>query len=98
MRCIGLSTTNKTSKAASDRRRYRRWNVSIPSRFKDKGGTHDCIICDLSPAGAGVEMASEQTLPVGTDVILQLEGFGAIPSETRHNGSERLGSAGRYPV
>ena len=36
-------------------------------------------------------MVGEQTIPVGTDVTLPLEGFGEIPSETRHNGPERLG-------
>jgi hypothetical protein len=59
-----------------DRRTLRRFAVSLQGRiFCPNGAVKDCILVDISSAGAAVQCAS---LPDGSEVSLQVEKIGRI--------------------
>lgn len=63
----------------------------MPATVQVSGQDRPCIVRDLSPGGAGLEVTSGEPLAPGTDVVLSLEPFGAIPAEVRYATSGRNG-------
>ena len=63
-------------KASASRRRFRRWFVDMPTVLYVAGAPHDCTIRDLTPASAGVQLESAEEIADGTEVALDLGGFG----------------------
>ncbi len=51
----------------------------------------ECLVYDLSPGGARVELRESQHPDVGTEVVLQLAGLDQIASEVRHSQGGVLG-------
>ena len=51
----------------------------------------ECLVYDLSPGGARVELCEPRNLDTGTEVALQLAGLDQIASEVRHSQDRVLG-------
>lgn len=66
------------------RRRFRRWSVNLPASVSVLQAPRSCSVFDLSPAGARVRLFDGEALARGTEVVLELDGFGSIPAEVRH--------------
>ncbi len=78
-------------KASASRRRFRRWFVDMPTVLYIAGAPHDCTIRDLTPASAGIQLESAAEIAVGTEVALDLGGFGTIQALVRSSGQHHLG-------
>lgn len=72
-------------------RRFRRWTVEISGYVEVDTVSHYCTITDISPGGARVRLLDVEPLDPGTEVRLDLEGYGSIPAEVRHSVSGVLG-------
>lgn len=77
--------------ADSSRRRFRRWFVDMPSTLYIGNEANRCVIGDLSPLSAGVRLAQAKALAVGTEVALDLGGFGSVSAEVRSSDHLHLG-------
>lgn len=66
------------------RRRYRRWAVNLRASISVVLEPRACSVFDLSPAGARIRLLNGDTLAQGTEVLLELDGFGTVPAEIRH--------------
>ena len=51
----------------------------------------ECLVYDLSPGGARVELRESQYPDIGSEVVLQLGGLDQIASEVRHSQGGVLG-------
>lgn len=56
----------------------------MPATVQVSGQDRPCIVRDLSPGGAGLEVTSGGPLAPGDQVVLSLEPFGAIAAEIRY--------------
>ncbi len=72
-------------------RRFRRWQVDIPIFIEAEDQTHYCSVYDISPGGARVRPLQGDELPVGTRVSLDLEFFGHVEAEVRHQAGGIVG-------
>ncbi len=63
--------------AASDRRRFRRVEVSLPGRYMlEDGSEHPCICIDVSVGG--VRLRADNAGPWGSRVVAYIDGVGRI--------------------
>ncbi|MGH6889677.1 MAG: sensor histidine kinase [Rhizomicrobium sp.] len=78
-----------------DRRRQTRYRVRLKGKLlvRDSGREEDCTILDLSPDGAGIKCAG--SAPIGTHVVLYVDGFGRFEGKVVQRDRLRLGVAFR---
>jgi hypothetical protein len=81
------------AKAKSERRRFRRVQMSLPGRlFTPSDGTEGrCTVLNLSPGGAAI--ACEINPPYGTPVVLYVDGFGRFEGTVARRDGEGFGIA-----
>lgn len=73
------------------RRRLRRWSVSMEATIWIDDTACACTVIDLSPAGARVQLKDVREVPIGSELELELEDFGAVPCEVRYSEAGALG-------
>ncbi len=78
-------------KQTGSRRRLRRWTVNIQATVWIGDQAVECLVQDLSPAGARIQLLESKTVAVGTQIRLNLESFSAIPAEVRYSADGTLG-------
>lgn len=89
-----LSSTNLLDRWRDvdySRRRYRRWRINEKAVVKYSGAAHDCLVRDISPGGASIEIDSEKALAVNDRINFELDGYDPLYSEVRHITDGRLG-------
>ncbi len=69
----------------SRRRRLRRWTVNIQAVIWIGDQATECLVQDLSPAGARIQLSEIKSVAIGTQIRLDLESFSAIPAEVRYS-------------
>lgn len=70
------------------RRRYNRW-TPMSATLSHDGEQHQCIVRDISPAGACVLAEAADKLREAADVLLELANYGMVPAQvTRTKGNE----------
>ncbi len=72
-------------------RRFRRGQVGIPIFIEADDQTHYCSVYDISPGGARARPLQGDAMPVGTRVSLDLEFFGHVDAEVRHQAGGIVG-------
>ncbi|HEY3776788.1 MAG TPA: ATP-binding protein [Rhizomicrobium sp.] len=85
--------THSSISSVSDRRRQIRSRIRLKGKLlvRDSAQEEDCTILDLSPDGAGVKCAG--SAPVGTHVVLYVDGFGRFEGKVVRRDRLRLGVA-----
>ncbi len=73
------------------KRRFRRWSVDVPAYVDVGSASHYCTVTDISPGGARARLLDAEPLVLGTEVCLDLDGYGSVPAEVRHSASGVLG-------
>ena len=73
------------------RRRYKRWEVAEQATLTIEQARQSCVIQNISPDGACVVFEKASELPELHRVVLELEGFGQIPSEVRYVMDDKVG-------
>ena len=88
----GLATWRDGDKS---QRHYRRWSVDLQANIQPvvwiENEPYDCSVFDLSPTGAGIEVAGTEDIPVCSQVLLFMDGFGSTRAEVRHREGHTLG-------
>ena len=72
-------------------RRYRRWITDFEAFIDVEGQSHACRVSDISPAGVRVRLMGAAGVPVGTQLVFDLDGWGQVPAVVRHSGQDVLG-------
>ena len=73
------------------KRRFRRWSVDVSAYVEVGAISLYCTITDISPGGARARLLDAKPLALGTEVDLDLKGYGSVPAEVRHSASGVLG-------
>ncbi len=73
------------------RRRFRRWTVDLEAELGFRDKAFACPVSDLSPGGARVDLGPDETLAIGTEIVLTMEQYGSISSEVRYAAGPELG-------
>ena len=78
-------------KQSTSRRRLRRWTVNVQAVIWIGDQAVECLVQDLSPGGARIQLSESKAIAVGTELRLDLESFSAIPAEVRYSADGTLG-------
>jgi hypothetical protein len=73
------------------RRRFRRWTVDLEAELRLAERTFTCLVHDLSPGGARIDLTGTEAPAIGTEVVLTMDGYGSISSEVRYAEGGELG-------
>ena len=85
------STYNPWQHGSPSRRRFRRWFVDMPTVFYIAGAPLPCIIQDLTPVSAGIQLGSAEEVSVGTKVALDLGGLGTVQARVQSRDRRHVG-------
>ena len=79
------------ARSAAERRRFLRVAVELPGRIFTPvdGNEARCTVCDLSPGGAAI--ACEMSPPIGTNIVLYVDGFGRFEGHVSRNDRSSFG-------
>lgn len=73
------------------RRNFRRWDVYVEATFHTTKRSFACILHDISPVGAQIEVLGRTRVKPGSKTQLELAGYGRLPARVRRVTGSTLG-------